>query len=137
MERTLWEKATLIHVECSREPRENADRLCRHWYDLDRLYVLETGQRAVKVHGLLEDVVKHKSVFFPTKFYDNCLDGRFLLVPEGQLRKQLDADFVQMVAAGMFYAVPPKFDEILGRLSEMQSTINSARKRRTGAAEEV
>ena len=130
MERTLWEKATLIHVACSREPRENADRLCRHWYDLDRLYVLEAGRQALKDHGLLEDVVKHKSVFFPTKFYDSCLSGKLLLVPEGALRKQLEADFGQMVGAGMFYTAPPKFDEILGRLSEMQSTINKARQPR-------
>ena len=127
MERTLWEKATLIHVECNREPRENADRLSRHWYDLDRLYVLEAGQLALKDHGLLEDVVKHKRVFFPTKFYDGCLSGKLQLVPEGKLRKQLDADFGRMVGAGMFYIAPPKFDEILGRLSEMQSTINKAR----------
>ena len=132
MERTLWEKATLIHVECSREPRENADRLCRHWYDLDRLYVLEAGQEALKDHGLLEDVVKHKSVFFPTKFYHSCLSGKLQLVPDGELRKQLEADFGQMVGAGMFYAAPPKFDEILHRLSEMQATINKARATPTG-----
>jgi hypothetical protein len=130
LERTLWEKATLIHVECSREPRENADRLCRHWYDLDRLYVLDAGQEALKHHGLLEDVVKHKAVFFPTKFYENCLNGKLQLVPEGGLRKQLEADYGQMVGAGMFYTAPPKFDEILGRLSEMQSTINKARSTR-------
>lgn len=131
MERTLWEKATLIHVECSREPRENADRLCRHWYDLDRLYVLEAGQQALNDHALLEDVVKHKSVFFPTKFYDSCLNGKLQLVPERELRKKLEADFGQMVGAGMFYATPPKFDEILDRLSEMQSITNKARQSRT------
>jgi hypothetical protein len=127
MERTLWEKATLIHVECSREPRENADRLCRHWYDLDRLYVLEAGQQAIKDHTLLEDVVKHKTVFFPTKFYDACLTGKLRLVPGEALKKQLEIDYRQMIDAGMFYSPPPKFDEVLARLAEMQSTINKAR----------
>lgn len=34
-ERTFWEKATLIHVECNRGKfKDNAQRLSRHWYDL-------------------------------------------------------------------------------------------------------
>ena len=49
------------------------------------------------------------------------------LVPEGELRKQLEADFGQMVVAGMFYEEPPKFEQILSRLSEMQLAINKAR----------
>ena len=39
-QRTFWEKATLIHVECHRGVRENAKRLSRHWFDLMALLAL-------------------------------------------------------------------------------------------------
>jgi len=63
--------------------------------------------------------------------YDSCLRGKLQLVPEGKLRKQLEADFGQMVGAGTFYAAPPKVDEILRRLSEMQSAVNKTYPTRT------
>lgn len=125
LERTFWEKATLIHVECSRDAiRNNAERLSRHWYDLDRLHTLDLGQAARKDLALLEDVVRHKTVFFPTNAYESCLNGALRLVPEGELRKHLEADYREMVDAGMFYEEPPKLNKILERLSEMASAVN-------------
>lgn len=36
--RTIWEKVTLMHVECSRRDfRSNSSRISRHFCDLDRV----------------------------------------------------------------------------------------------------
>ena len=48
-ERTFWEKATLIHVECNRgELRASAERLSRHWYDLVMLAKHPAGRSAIE-----------------------------------------------------------------------------------------
>ena len=63
--RTFWEKATLSHVECHRRRLEkHPERLSRHWFDLTRLAAHEIGRAALADLELLEDVVRHKKVFF-------------------------------------------------------------------------
>jgi hypothetical protein len=48
-ERTFWEKATLIHVECNRgELRASAERLSGHWYDLVILAKHPAGRLAIE-----------------------------------------------------------------------------------------
>jgi hypothetical protein len=48
-ERTFWEKATLIHVECNRgELRASADALSGHWYDLVMLVKHPAGRSAIE-----------------------------------------------------------------------------------------
>ncbi len=71
-ERTYWEKATLIHVECNRKKfKSDAHRLSRHWYDLRMLAEHASGKAAINNRALLEDVVRHKQVFFNAS-YANC-----------------------------------------------------------------
>ncbi|SMG63919.1 protein containing DUF1814, partial [methanotrophic bacterial endosymbiont of Bathymodiolus sp.] len=56
-ERTFWEKATLIHVECNRNKfKENAHRLSRHWYGLQRLANHSSGQSAMNNRILFEEL---------------------------------------------------------------------------------
>ena len=63
--RTFWEKATLIHVACIRsDPKLDADRQSRHWHDLAVLADHNIGKIAIPDRQLLQDVVKHKNVFF-------------------------------------------------------------------------
>lgn len=126
-ERTFWEKATLIHVECNRgELRASADRLSRHWYDLDRLAAQDIGQRALKNRDLLADVVKHKKVFYNTGYanYDACLMGELRLIPDAAVLPALRDDFDRMVSAGMFIGDAPAFDAIIERLQALESAIN-------------
>lgn len=126
--RTFWEKATLIHAECNRgEFRKTAERLSRHWYDLAMLARHPIGEKALAQRELLEDVVRHKKVFFSTSHarYDECLTGGLRLVPEEDFVRNLRADFEAMVAAGMFYGeASPAFDEILERLHDLERAIN-------------
>lgn len=86
--RTFWEKATLIHVACNRsDPKLDADRQSRHWHDLAVLADHDIGKTAIPDRQLLEDVVKHKNIFFRASYtnYEACLSGALRLVPEAPL----------------------------------------------------
>lgn len=127
-ERTFWEKATLIHVECNRgEFRASADRLSRHWYDLDRLATQSIGRSAMGNRDLLADVVKHKKVFYSAGYanYEACLAGQLRLIPDDGVLPALRDDFDRMVGAGMFIGEPPALDAIMERLQALESAINS------------
>lgn len=129
-ERTFWEKATLIHVECSRgQLRENAERLSRHWYDLVMLSQHTSGQAAVQNRELLEDVVRHKKVFFKAGYanYDACLESELQLLPQDETLDGLRADYEKMIGAGMMYKTVPTFDEIVASTQRLQETINTLR----------
>nr|WP_306310584.1 nucleotidyl transferase AbiEii/AbiGii toxin family protein [Xenorhabdus aichiensis] len=126
-ERTFWEKATLIHVECHRGVRESADRLSRHWYDLVMLFQHDIGKKAIRNRELLEDVIKLKSVFFNARYanYEECLDKRLLLLPHDKGLTALRADYQDMLSSEMIYGLPLTFEEIVGSIQQIERQINS------------
>ena len=136
--RTFWEKATLIHVECHR-PEQKAcldpstpikshptSRLSRHWYDVLMLKKSWVGEKALLNDEVLKSVIEHKKAFFNTIHanYDDCLAGKFRLIPTDVYLKNLEKDFTQMISAGMFYELPPKFDLMMNELRMLESIIN-------------
>ena len=126
-ERTFWEKATLIHVECSRgDIKQNAARLSRHWYDLVMLAKHTSGQAAINNRKLFEDVISHKKVFFNVSYanYDACLQNNLKLLPADDTIDGLKADYENMVNAGMMYQEPPEFKQILDSIREIERAIN-------------
>lgn len=126
-ERTFWEKATLIHVECHRGVRENAMRLSRHWFDLMRLYQHQRGLGAIKNFELLKDVVALKSVFYNAKYanYDKCMSGEFVLVPDAQGLTQLKNDYEKMVNANYMSDSSITFEQIIHEVQAIQDQINA------------
>ena len=127
-ERTFWEKATLIHVECNRKAaRANAERMVRHWSDLAMLAQDAIGARALADRALLESVVKHKTVFFDASYanYPACLEGGLRLIPEEPLLGALKADLKSMIDAGMFFGETPVFEDIIGTLADLEKRINA------------
>lgn len=127
-ERTFWEKATLIHVACNRGIfTKGAPRLSRHWYDLATLYKSPVYSMATASSTILEDVVKHKKVFYNTAYahYDKCISGEFSLIPSGSQLKELEDDYDQMVNSGMFYGTPLTFGEIIKSLKKLTGKLNS------------
>lgn len=132
-QRTFWEKATLIHVECHRlELRSGAERLSRHWYDLAMLSDSDIGRQAIRNRDLLIDVVKLKAVFYNATYanYDACLAGNLRLIPDDAHLRLLHQDFSKMIDAGMFFGTTPVFDEILDRLHALEVDINNLEKNR-------
>lgn len=128
-QRTFWEKATLIHDECHRpaeKAKPNASRMSRHWYDLVRLADHEIGPLSVQNFELLKQVIEVKTLFFSYGFsrYDLCDTGQLRLVPEGALLDALKADYQAMLDAAMFYGVSLSFEEIVARLTALETEIN-------------
>lgn len=122
-ERTFWEKATLIHVESSRgDIKQNAARLSRHWYDLVMLAKHASGKSAINNRELFEDVINHKKVFFNASYanYDACLQNNLKLLPADDTIDGLKTDYENMVNAGMMYQQPPKFEQILESIREIE-----------------
>lgn len=127
-ERTFWEKATLIHVECQRDDfAARVERKSRHWYDLAQLTDHDIGKRALANSALLADVVKHKKVFFSSgqANYDACLHGNLLLLPKSEdARESLEKDYAAMIEGGMFEEAPQPMNEILSKLEKLQAVVN-------------
>ncbi|MYA41296.1 MAG: nucleotidyl transferase AbiEii/AbiGii toxin family protein [Gemmatimonadetes bacterium] len=125
--RTFWEKATLIHVECHRgRLAAGPHRLSRHWFDLACLARHDAGRAALADRALLEDVVRHKTVFFNAGYahYDHCLDGRLRLVPDGDGLAGLKSDYDAMRRAGIVGATAPEFDILIERLRALEAEAN-------------
>ncbi len=125
--RTFWEKATLIHVECHRRRfAKHPERLSRHWFDLACLAAHDVGRAALSDRRLLEDVVRHKKVFFHASYanYDQCLDGRMRLVPEDDELPHLRSDYNAMRAAAIITDDAPGFDTLMGKVRDLEADAN-------------
>lgn len=136
LERTFWEKATLIHAECNRPINQGRERLSRHWYDLALLARHEAGQRALADLELLADVIGLKEVFYRsgTTNYDQCLAGALNLIPDAENRRMLARDYQQMQRAGMLNGHVLPIEEIFNVLAAVQAQVNE-RVRRRGRCE--
>ncbi|MES9887785.1 MAG: nucleotidyl transferase AbiEii/AbiGii toxin family protein [Candidatus Sedimenticola sp. 6PFRAG1] len=127
-ERTFWEKATLIHVECNREEfKSDAHRLSRHWYDLQMLATHDSGKAAINNRALFEDVVRHKQVFFNASYanYEACLANELRLIPGEDAIAELRTDYEKMLGAGMMYGESPSFDDIIAGIREIEREANT------------
>jgi len=130
-ERTFWEKATLLHSEHHRpDDRATKGRMSRHYYDLFRLYRNPIGARALTSPNLLEAVVRHKSMFFPTSWanYEASLQGGLRLVPPDHRRDALKRDYEKMKE--MIFGAAPPLAEILEGLLELEGRVNAPRQPR-------
>ncbi len=128
--RTFWEKATLVHVECHRRRlADHPQRLSRHWFDLTRLAAHDIGRAALADRELLEDVVRHKRVFFHAGYanYDHCLDGRLRLVPDDDQLPGLQADYDAMRAAAIVADDAPEFDALVEEIRILEANANRPR----------
>ncbi len=131
-ERTFWEKTTAIHVFCLQQ-RLRGDRFSRHWHDLVRLDDAGVADTALNDRALAEAVVRHKSMFFRMKSvageyidYGEVIGGKLQLVPTGEARSSLEADYQYMVENGFLLDNPETFDEIIDRCAEIERRINQA-----------
>lgn len=124
--RTYFEKATLIHVECHRDRMtKTPERFSRHWYDLFMLHNSWVGEKALDNIEILKSVITHKKSFFNSSYahYDDCLLGKFRLIPNEHYLKNLEDDFLRMNVTGMFHQSPPSFNEIIKSLAELEAIL--------------
>ena len=126
VERTFWEKATILHHEAHR-PEGNAQppRYSRHYYDLAKMAWPSIKERALADPGLLADVVAFKQRFYPRGWarYDLANPGTTVLAPNGHVLASVRSDYRAM--ENMIFGDIPDIDEILTVLQMLQEEINA------------
>ncbi len=125
VERTFWEKATILHAEFHR-PAEKAmpERFSRHYCDFYEMVRRGVGTSAVAKLDLLARVAQHKNLFFKTSWahYMEAVKGSLRVMPPEHRVKALRDDYAKMQQ--MFFGEPPAFDNILALLRQWESKFN-------------
>jgi hypothetical protein len=125
VERTFWEKATILHAEYHRPVTQSfGERFSRHYSDLAALWKQPAGTAALARLDLLERVALFKSRFFgsPWANYALATPGGLRLVPPPNRQSELVQDYAKMEP--MFLAPPPTFEEVLETLREAEARIH-------------
>ncbi|RRJ96029.1 nucleotidyl transferase AbiEii/AbiGii toxin family protein [Opitutaceae bacterium TAV4] len=125
IERTFWEKATILHAEYHRPAGQPMkDRYARHYADFAALWLHPAGRAAANRLDLLERVRLHKSRFFASSWsnYATAAPGSFRLLPPDSRLPELRRDYVAMEP--MFLKTPLGFDELIATLREAENILN-------------
>lgn len=125
LQRTFWEKATILHAEYHRPPDSpTPDRYARHYFDMVRLLAHASAPRFWADKAQCERVVDWKSRVFARGWarYDLAQHGTFRLVPPQVRQAALARDYATM--RPMFMTEPPSFDALLRELGNAENAIN-------------
>lgn len=126
LQRTFWEKATILHAEYHR-PADSPtpDRYARHYFDMVRLLAHADAPQFLADKTQCERVVGWKSRVFARGWarYDRAGHGTFRLVPPVARQADLARDYATM--RPMFMTEPPSFDVLLRELGNAENAINN------------
>jgi hypothetical protein len=127
IERTFWEKATILHDEYHRPASQPIrDRLARHYSDMATLWLHPARQIAMDRLDLLDRVSVFKARFFKSRWssFETAQRPTLKLAPPEHRLPALAQDYAKMEP--MFLARPPSFADVMRVLSEAEATINAA-----------
>jgi hypothetical protein len=126
LERTFWEKATILHAEYHRDPAKRIrDRFSRHYSDMAALSRPVIAERALAQDDLRQRVANWKSRFFAASWarYDLATPGTFRLAPPEFRLPELEKDYYAM--RDMFLNTPPQFENVMKTVSDLEHQINA------------
>lgn len=127
VERTFWEKATILHMLFHQGAgKPLADRMSRHYYDMAQLTQHDAKARALANLDLLSEVGHHKSVFFKAAWarYEDAKPGSLHLTPGKDLEAALRRDYAGM--REMIMGDAPSFDDVMNAIAALETEINAA-----------
>lgn len=125
VERSFWEKATILHTEYYRPAdKPTPDRFSRHYADTAALANHPAASKAIDQHELRQRVVEWKSHFFDSSWanYSLAKPGTMRLVPPAERQAALRRDYMAM--KDMYLTEPATFDDILASLADLEHRIN-------------
>lgn len=125
LQRTFWEKSTILHAEFHRPPESpTPDRYARHYFDMVKLLGHPNANAFLTDKAQCDRVVDWKSRVFARGWarYDLARQGSFRLVPQEARKTALAQDYATM--RPMFMSEPPPFAELMERLAEAEHTLN-------------
>lgn len=121
--RTFWEKATLLHAEHYRPIEKPTPlRISRHYYDLSMLYKAGFADNAMKNSEILQDVIKNKTLLFPSAWANYGLiwaDSLKLFPAAGRL-SDLEKDYTLTKEMMLFGGAKPSFEDILRDIATLE-----------------
>ncbi len=126
LERTFWEKITILHREHFRpKNKANPERYSRHYYDLYKIGNSKFFDTAISRKDLLKQVVEFKKTFYPCGWakYDLAIPGSLKLLPTEENIKFLKDDYKKM--QGMIFGEYPSWESILSYLKDLEEKLNS------------
>ncbi|MCI0533692.1 MAG: nucleotidyl transferase AbiEii/AbiGii toxin family protein [Verrucomicrobiales bacterium] len=125
VERTFWEKATILHAEFHR-PADKAipDRFSRHYCDFHELIRKGVAKSATERLDLLERVARHKSLFFRSSWakFGEAAKGTLKISPRDERVSALREDYTRMQE--MFFGEQPEFGAMMAALREWETQFN-------------
>jgi hypothetical protein len=129
--RTFWDKVVILHGlrrwwDRRGELRGGGQRVSRHYYDVYRLLISETGRKASGHMEMAEDCVRHARMFFNRPDLDlaSAVPGSFALTPHGEMLADLWRDYEAM--SGMVFGPIPTVDEVVAVVAELERKLNRA-----------
>jgi nucleotidyltransferase AbiEii toxin of type IV toxin-antitoxin system len=125
VERSFWEKATILHAEYHRPAgKPTPERFSRHYADTAALARHPAAMKSIDQHALRGRVVAWKGQFFGSSWarYDLARPGTFRLVPPAGRLPALRRDYQAM--RDMYLSAPADFDEVLAVLAGLEQRIN-------------
>jgi predicted nucleotidyltransferase component of viral defense system len=126
IERTFWEKATILHQEYHRpDDKPMPPRYSRHYYDVFKMARASIADSAIKHIDILPRVVEFKERFYKATWSSlaSARPGSFRLVPPSARIPDLERDYQAM--GSMFFHAEPSFDIVLESLGSLESRINT------------
>jgi hypothetical protein len=129
VERTFWEKVTLLHAihhGTLVRPEKRVERLSRHAYDIHRMWGRpELRERLVADPALLQRVVNHKKIFFKEgkARYELIDDFTLNAAPHDALEARLRDDYKAMESMFFPESEVPDFGELLATLREVEQAV--------------
>ena len=125
LERTFWEKATILHAEYHRDAATAIrDRFSRHYSDTAAMAKRAEIDSVLGNDELRQHVADWKSRFFPSSWarYDLAKPGTFHLAPQESRIAELGKDYLAM--RPMFLNEPSPFETVVKTLTDLESRIN-------------
>lgn len=126
VERTFWEKATILHQYANIPENKGLPlRLSRHYYDFFKLLKSPVKVDALDNRELLDRVAQHKEIYFHSNWadYPSAKQGTLRLSPPQRIASELERDYGLM--KDMFFEDPPKWGEIVESIETFEKEFNS------------
>lgn len=123
--RTFWEKIVILHKEANRTNEHTPLRYSRHYYDVYQMLNSKVKVEAIDDLDLLREVVDFNIKFYPTSWanFESAKPGTIKLIPSEKALVKLKKDYDDM--SGMLYGKVPTFDEIIEKIRDFESEVNS------------
>jgi hypothetical protein len=128
-ERTFLDKILILHgmtyyFEATGTLR-GSGRMSRHYYDVHRLMAAPVGEKACTDNALIEDCVRHATMFFyrSNTGLDVAKRGSFRLRPTAAMLDLLRKDYAAMTT--MIFGDVPSFDTVLASVKRAEEQLNA------------